>query len=82
MRPASVLEAAKYLNVSVGWIYKLSEEGKLPIIRGHIRLNTLQEYKKQSMVDRRKALDELAKLGQETNNEKGNTFKDGLGRKV
>lgn len=62
-------QAADFLNVSRPFFVKLLEEGKLPFhkVGSHRRVyfRDLVEYKEQSMDERRKVLDELAKQAQE-----------------
>ena len=62
-------QAADFLNVSRPFFVKLLEEGKLEFhkVGSHRRVyfRDLVEYKEQSMDERRKILDELAKQSQE-----------------
>lgn len=62
-------QAADFLNVSRPFFVKLLEEGKLEFhkVGSHRRVyfRDLVEYKEQSMDERRKILDKLAKQGQE-----------------
>jgi excisionase family DNA binding protein len=64
-------QAADFLNVSRPFFVKLLEEGKLDFhkVGSHRRVyfRDLVAYKEQSMDERRKALDELAKQAQELN---------------
>lgn len=64
-------QAADFLNVSRPFFVKLLEEGKLEFhkVGSHRRVyfRDLVAYKEQSMGERRKTLDELAKQAQELN---------------
>jgi excisionase family DNA binding protein len=64
-------QAADFLNVSRPFFVKLLEEGKLEFhkVGSHRRVyfRDLVAYKEQSMGERRKALDELAKQAQDLN---------------
>jgi excisionase family DNA binding protein len=64
-------QAADFLNVSRPFFVKLLEEGRLDFhkVGSHRRVyfRDLVTYKEQSMDERRKALDELAKQAQELN---------------
>ena len=64
-------QAADFLNVSRPFFVKLLEEGKLEFhkVGSHRRVyfRDLVAYKEQSMGERAKALDELAKQAQELN---------------
>ncbi len=64
-------QAADFLNVSRPFFVKLLEEGKLEFhkVGSHRRVyfRDLIAYKEQSMGERQKALDELAKQAQELN---------------
>ena len=64
-------QAADFMNVSRPFFVKLLEEGKIEFhkVGSHRRVyfRDLVAYKEQSMDERRKALDELAKQAQELN---------------
>lgn len=64
-------QAADFLNVSRPFFVKMLEEGKLEFhkVGSHRRVyfRDLVAYKEQSMDERRKAVDELAKQAQELN---------------
>jgi len=71
MMTLTTQQAANFMNVSRPFFVALLEEGKLDfhIVSGHRRvyLKDLKDYKTQSMDERNKALDDLAKQAQELN---------------
>ena len=62
-------EAADLLNVSRPYLVKLLEEGKMPYhkVGAHrrIKFEDLMTYRRQLLAEGEKAMDELARLGQE-----------------
>lgn len=66
-------EAADLLNVSRPFVVKLLKEGKIPCIKvgahRRVRFEDLMEYKKTMLTESEQARAELAKLGQEIEQE-------------
>ena len=62
-------QAADLLNVSESYMIKLLKEGAIPFAKAgeqfHVQLKDLLEYKEQRDLKRRRALEEMVRLGEE-----------------
>lgn len=69
IKELTVEQAANMLNVPQEYLLKLLEEGIIPSTKvegqTRIQLDNLLEYKKQEDAERRRALEEMIRLGEE-----------------